>query len=157
PGGEQAGELARVLVITRPFERFACLLQLGVEHLGCIADSSRPQRHLGAFGALPAVDPRRAEEHHRVLDLLLLESSERLEVLGEDSNGTGFLALEKFGIEICQRLLRHTTPTLPSAILSRQSSVIVRRPCAVHEGAARRVSQPSGDLSSKRRLSTCPS
>jgi hypothetical protein len=40
------------------------------------------------------------EEHDRVLDVLRLEPPQRLEVLGEDANGTGFFAFEKLVVEV---------------------------------------------------------
>ena len=62
------------------------------------------QRALGAF---PAVDPRGTEEHDGILDLLLLEAPEWLEVFGQKAKRPRFVALEKLGMHVRQRLLRH--------------------------------------------------
>ena len=50
---------------------------------------------LCVLGVLAAEDARRAEEDDRVLDVLRLESPQRLELLREDSDGPRFLAVEK--------------------------------------------------------------
>ena len=108
PRREQPGQLARVLVIARPFEGAADLVQLldvllvGVAHAAC---AQRPQRQLRA---LAAGDARRSEEHDGILDLLLPETPERLEVLRKNPNGPRFGAFEELGIEVRERLLRHT-------------------------------------------------
>jgi hypothetical protein len=54
--------------------------------------------------ALAAVDPRGSKEHHGVLDVLRPEAAKRLEILGEDPERAGFFAVEKFLVEIGERL-----------------------------------------------------
>ena len=65
--------------------------------------SGQPQQ--GALRHLAAVHARRSEEDDGVLDVLLAESSERAEVLGEDANRSGVGAFEKLSIVIRERLL----------------------------------------------------
>ena len=64
----------------------------------------------GALGPLAAVDARRSEEHDGVLDPLIAESTERLEILGQYADRPRFVALEKVGIQVRQRLSRHAPP-----------------------------------------------
>ena len=54
----------------------------------------------GPFRPLAAVDPRGAEEHHGVLNVLHAESAQGFEVLGQNPDRAGFFAFEKIGIEI---------------------------------------------------------
>ncbi len=61
------------------------------------------------LGALAAVNARRAEEDDRVLDVLLAEAAQRLEVLGNDANRAGLLALEEIAHQVRQRLTRHAS------------------------------------------------
>src|SRR6185503_11511631 len=68
---------------------------------------SRAQRLQRALRPLAAVDACGAEKYDRVLDLLLLETAQRLQVLGEDPDRPRFLTLEELGIQIGDRLLRH--------------------------------------------------
>jgi hypothetical protein len=56
---------------------------------------------------LAAVNARRSEEYDCILDVLGLEPAQRLQVLGQDADRTGVLALEKGGIEIRLSLLAH--------------------------------------------------
>ena len=107
PLREEARQLARVLVVARPLERLARAGQLRLVRGVRVARAARPQRPQRPFGALAAVDPRRSEEDDRVLDPLLLEPSERLEVLGENADRARFLAFEKIRVEVRQRRLRH--------------------------------------------------
>ena len=72
---------ARLKAPLEPFERFARLLR--------------------------AVNARRAEEDHRVLDVLRLESAQRFEILGEDTKRASFLALEKLLVPVSKRLGMH--------------------------------------------------
>ena len=50
---------------------------------------------------------RRSVANLQFLDPLLLEPSERLEVLGENADRARFLAFEKIRVEVRQRRLRH--------------------------------------------------
>ena len=79
------------------------------------------------FRMLAAVDAGRAEKHHGVLDVLCPEPAQRFEIFGEDSERTGFLAVEKFTIEIRERL--------HSAIIKAQCS-------SLQHGHARIRTQP---------------
>src|SRR5215470_15629840 len=88
PLGEQARELARFLVVARPFDRALALGQLGLILLVGIALAARTQRAQRALGPLAAVDARRSEEHHRVLNLLFFEAAQRLEILRENPDRT---------------------------------------------------------------------
>jgi hypothetical protein len=56
---------------------------------------------------LGTVNARRAEEHHRVLDVLCFESAQRLEIFGKDTKGSGFFALEKLLVAVSKRLGMH--------------------------------------------------
>src|SRR6266850_7183292 len=107
PLGQQARELARFLVVARPFERAPALGELGLILLVGVALAARAERAQRELGALAAVDPRRSEEDDRVLDFLLLESAQRLEVLREDPDRPRLGALEELTIQIRERLLRH--------------------------------------------------
>ena len=104
PRGEGAGELARLLVVARPLDGLAGLLQFDLETVVGGADTAGPQRLERPLGALAAVDARRSEEDDRVLNLLVPEPPQRLEVLGENSNRPCFVALEKLRVQIRQRL-----------------------------------------------------
>ena len=73
------GELARLLVVLRPFDRLAALRGALSGMFVGVAFAARPQRRQRALRALAAVDSRRPEEDHGVLDLLLFEAAERLE------------------------------------------------------------------------------
>src|SRR5262245_50104334 len=65
---------------------------------------------LGCFAAVHAGGP---EEHDRVLDVFSLESSGRLEILGQDANRTGVGGVEEVGILVSERLLvRHAEKTV---------------------------------------------
>jgi hypothetical protein len=65
-----------------------------------VAFAARAQRRQRPLRAFAAVDSRRPEEDHRVLDLLLLEAAERLEVLGQNANGTCVTAFEKRLVQV---------------------------------------------------------
>src|SRR6185295_20073246 len=80
PGGEQAGQLARLLVVARPFHRLAAAAQFELVFLFRAVLAARPQRLQRPLGAIAAVDARRSEEDDGVLDLLFLEAAQRLEV-----------------------------------------------------------------------------
>ena len=58
------------------------------------------QREQRPLRPLAAVHSRRSEKHHGVLNLLFLEAAERLEVLGEDADGTRVCAFEKLPIQV---------------------------------------------------------
>ena len=49
------------------------------------------ERRQRLLGVLAAVNPRRAEEDDRVLDVLRLEAPKRLEILGENPQRARFL------------------------------------------------------------------
>ena len=66
------------------------------------------------------MDARRAEEDHRVLDVLRFESTQRFEVLGEDTERASFLALEKLLVPVSKRLGMHVVIL---AVLGPQSAV----------------------------------
>jgi hypothetical protein len=53
---------------------------------------------------LTAVDARRSEKHDGVLDVLHAEPPQRFQVLGQDPDRTGFLAVEELPIEIGEGL-----------------------------------------------------
>ena len=121
PRGEQPRELPRVLVVARPLEGLAALAQFGLVLRVGLVHAARPQRLQRALGALAAVDPRRSEEDDGVLDLLLLESAQRLEVLGEDPDRPGLVAFEEVRVEIRERLLTYRA-NLPSECYDSASS-----------------------------------
>ena len=107
PLGDQPRQLARLLVIAGPLHRLAPTRQVRVAaRPGPRAEAAfEPLERL--FGAFTAVDARRAEEDHGVLDVLRLESTERFEILGEDAERAGFFAVEEFRIGVRQRLRMH--------------------------------------------------
>src|SRR5947209_18032457 len=114
PRREQPRELARFLVVPGPLERLAALPQLDrVQVLGPDF-AARPQRLQRPLCALAAVHASRAKEDDGVLNLLLLEATERLEILSDDADGTGVVAVEKVWVLVRERLLRHalTVPRL---------------------------------------------
>ena len=86
PLGETAGELARVLVVARHREPPARAFEVALAALG--------GANLG-LGLLARNDARRAHEHDRVVDLVVLEAALRLEVLGEDAQRPGAAAVQK--------------------------------------------------------------
>src|SRR5262245_51920955 len=100
PEREQPRELARLLVVARPFDRLARLRQLALVALVGVAHAARSQRPQRALRALAAVDARRTEEDDGVLDLLFPETPQRLEVLRQDADRARLLALEKLRIEV---------------------------------------------------------
>src|SRR5262249_58502831 len=80
PLREPPGDRARVFVVARPFERLARALERGGV-LRSAAVVPLAETRDGARRVLPAVHARGPEEHDGVLDVLLLEASQRLEVL----------------------------------------------------------------------------
>ena len=86
-------------------------MQLGLELRVGVPDAPGAQRLQRALRALAAVDAGRAEKHHRILNLLLLEAPQRFQVFGENADRPRFVAFEKFGVQIRQ-WLRHTLATL---------------------------------------------
>ncbi len=107
PGGQHAGELARLLVVARPLDRLASARQVRLDvgvGFHAVAAHQVTER---LFRVLAAVDAGRAEEHDGVLDVLRLEPAQRLEVLGEDSQRPGFFAFEKRRVEVGERLHVH--------------------------------------------------
>ena len=130
--GQQARQLARVLVVARPLDApcatsaaRASIVLVGVAH------AARLQRLQRALGPLAAVDARRPEEHDRVLDLLVLEAAQRLEVLGQDADRPRLVALEKLRVQVRERLLRHNVVNLPS------HRAIIRASAGRHDAAPR--------------------
>ena len=107
PFGQQPRQLARVLVEARPLDRLARSVQFRLIVLVGVLHAAGAERAERARRPLAAVDPRRPEKHHRVLNLLFLEAAQRLEVLGEDAERPGLGALEKLRIQVGQRLLMH--------------------------------------------------
>ncbi len=67
------------------------------------------QRRLGVRAAL---DSGGSEEHDRILDLLGLETAERLEILCKNADGPGLFALEKLAIQVGKVMIRHGSSTL---------------------------------------------
>ena len=120
PRGEEPGELPRVFVVARPLEGLAALGQFGLVLRVDLVHAARPQRLQRALRAVAAVDPRRPEEDDGVLNLLLLESPQRLEVLREDADRPGLVAFEEVRVEVRERL-RHTG-NLPSECYDSASS-----------------------------------
>ena len=87
PLGDQTREFPRLLVITGPLDGFAATGQVRVT-LGADPGAKSALETLERFfGALTAVDARGPEEDDGVLDVLLLETTERLEILSEDRSG----------------------------------------------------------------------
>src|SRR5262245_3914712 len=107
PLRQQTRQLARFFVIARPFDRALPLGQLGLILLVGVALAARAQGAQRAFGPFAAVDARRSEEHDRILDLLFLETAERLEILRENSDRTRFRTFEKLPVQIRERLMGH--------------------------------------------------
>ena len=62
------------------------------------------QLRQGALGAHPALNPRRPEEYDRVLNVVVAKSSERLEIFGQDPDGSGIVAFQEFAIQIGKRV-----------------------------------------------------
>src|SRR5262245_1248590 len=60
-----------------------------------------------AFGVLTAVDARRAEEDHGVLNVLRLEPFPAFEILRQDPDRPCFCAFQELVIEIRKRLWGH--------------------------------------------------
>jgi len=65
-----------------------------------IAFTACAQHRQRALRAFAAVDSRRPEKDHGVLDLLLFEAAERLEVLGQNANRTRVPAFEKRLVQV---------------------------------------------------------
>ena len=92
------GTLALVLIVT---------IAVGINALTLLFLGSAVvtlERFARLFGA---VDARRAEEHHRVLDVFGLEPAQRLQILGEDAKRARFFALEKLFVPVSKRLGMH--------------------------------------------------
>jgi len=100
-------ELARLLVVARPLEGAARARQLALVGVVGVLHAARAKALQRALGALAAVDARRAEEDDGVLNFLLLESAQRLEVLGENPDWARLGALEELRVQVRQRLLGH--------------------------------------------------
>src|SRR3954447_13282595 len=100
PGCQQPSQLARLFVVARPLERlpaslpFRFVVAIGVRH------PSGPQRLECALRPFAAVHSSRAEEHHRVLDLLLAKAAQGLQVLGENANRSTVGTLEELREEV---------------------------------------------------------
>src|SRR5438874_10270410 len=85
PGRQEPGKLARLFVIAGPLDGLLRLVELRHVLLVGVPLAPRLERVQRALGPLAAVDARRPEEDHRVLNLLLLEPSERLEIFRQDA------------------------------------------------------------------------
>src|SRR5205823_5332940 len=140
PRREQPRQLARLLVVPGPLERLAALAQLQrVEVLGPDF-AARPQRLQRPLCALAAVHASRAKEDDGVLNLLLLEATERLEIFSDDADGTGVVAVEKLRVLVRERLLRHALTVPRLGLLTRKLAwwfnTAAARACARGDGAA---------------------
>src|SRR5437762_744774 len=145
PRREQPRQLTRLLVVPGPLERLAALAQLHrVEVLGPDF-AARPQGLQRPLCALAAIHARRTEKDDRVLNLLFLEATERLEIFSDDADGTGVVAVEKLRVLVRERLLRHALTVPRLRLLTRKLAGCVQHRsgsglCAHGDGAAARSS-----------------
>jgi hypothetical protein len=102
PFRQQLRELTGLFVIPRPLDCLAPHSQLRL-HLGCWSSLQAigETRHV-RIGMLTTVDPSRAEEDDRVLDVLLLKPPQGLEVLRQNPQGARFVAVKKLAVVVRQ-------------------------------------------------------
>src|SRR5260221_9090380 len=125
PRREQPRQLARFLVVPGPLERLAALAQLHRVEIVGAHFAARPQRLQRPLRTLAAVDARRTEKHDRVLNLLFLEATKRLEIFGQNADGPGVVAVEKLRVLVRERLLRHVL-TVPPWASHAEARVVVQ-------------------------------
>jgi hypothetical protein len=95
-----------ILVVLRPLDGLSAACQVLVDRLAARSESPL-ERCERLLGMRTAVDPRRAEEHDGVLDILCFEAAQRLEILGENPDWARFFRFEKLVILIGERLKVH--------------------------------------------------
>ena len=115
-GGQQTGQFAHFLMVARPLDRLARLLQFDRVRRVRTKKAARLRGLQRPFGSFPTVDAGGAEEDHGVLDFLLLEAAAWIEVFGKEADDPGVVAFEKIAVEVRQRLLRHSSINVPPVL-----------------------------------------
>src|SRR5687768_7331999 len=104
PRRQQASQFPGLFVIPRPLHRLAAAGQVRLELYARAPAGPLLQLLEGLLGRFAAVNARRPEKDHGVLDVLRLEATERLEILGENAKRACLFALQKRRVEVGERL-----------------------------------------------------